>query len=714
MPVPAVSPMSEKKHRVGLLGAGYIVDAHVKALRALPQVELAAVCDLSRGRAEAAAASYGIAQAFTALPDMLASGVSAVHVLTPPQLHTDLARQCLEAGVHALIEKPMGVSAAACREIAELATQRGLALGVSHNFLFMPAYERLRAHLQDGTLGRLDHVSLRWLYPLGLVQFGPFNNWILRAEPNVLFELGSHLAAFMVDLVGLPEELHAIASNPIDLPGSQRVFRHWSVLARRGPTGISFELSATPGQVDRSVSVRGYAACARMDFERNTLLLEESQVISGLFDALRQGRASGRAMKRQAWQNFRSQFAGTLRKGSKANPFYASVGNAVAAFYRGIDEGRLDPRLDAHFGASVIGVCEQIMGSAGVASTPRPVQAIPPTLRPATVLVIGGTGFIGKRLVRTLLDAGHGVRVLSRNRATAAFELEGLAVEVAEGALHDAKAVAQAMQGIEVVYHLGKATGQRWQDYLDQDVGPTGTVARCALHCGVKRFIYTGTIDSYDSAREGSVIDGSTPLDPRIATRNHYAHSKAACEQVLMELHRSRGLPLVIFRPGIVIGEGCPPAHWGVGMFHSDSRVEYWGDGNNKLPLVLVDDVAQALLLALDAPGIEGRSFLLTDQPLLSAREYVEAVSEHSGTRMRATPTPIWRFALMDAAKEVVKHAIHHPNRKRPSYHDWACRRHVARYDSAMTREVLGWRPAGTRDALIEHGIVAAVRRYMR
>jgi predicted dehydrogenase/nucleoside-diphosphate-sugar epimerase len=709
--------MTTKNHRVGLLGAGYIVEAHVKAVRALPNATLAAVCDVSKSRAEAAAATYGIPGVFTSVQDMLRSGIDAVHVLVPPQLHTDLARQVLEGGAHALIEKPMGTSSVACHALADLAEAKGLRLGVSHNFLFMPAYEKLRAHLRDGTIGRLDHVSLRWLYPLGLVQFGPFNNWILRAEPNVLLELGSHLAAFMVDLVGLPEELHAIASNPIDLPGAQRVFRHWSVLARKGPTGVSLELSATPGQVDRSVSVRGLAACARMDFERNTLLVEEAQVNSGLFDALRQGRASGTAMRQQAWSNFSRQFAGTLRKGSQANPFYDSVANAVAAFYRGIDAGELDPRLDARFGARVIGVCEQIMQSAGVASASPAAPASPAVAaaaKPAKVLVIGGTGFIGKRLVRALLAAGHGVRVLSRSRATAAYELEGLPVEVAEGALHDARAVTSAMQGIEVAYHLGKATGQRWEEYLEQDVEPTRVVAQCALDSGVRRFIYTGTIDSYDSARDGAVIDGNTPLDPRIDIRNHYARSKAVCESVLLEMHRSKKLPLVIFRPGIVIGEGCPPAHWGVGMFHSDSRVQYWGDGNNKLPLVLVDDVASALVLALDAPNIEGRSFLLTDEPLLTAREYVDAVSEHSQTRMRASPRPIWRFAMLDAAKELVKYAIHHPNRKRPSYHDWACRRHSTRYDSASTRQALGWKPAGTREALIDKGIVAAVRRYMR
>ncbi len=708
--------MKSKKHRVGLLGAGYIVDAHVKALRGLPHVELTAVCDVSKSRSDAAAEVHGIPSAFVSLDDMLRSGVTAVHVLTPPQTHTDLARRILESGVHVLIEKPMGVSAAACRDIAALAQAKGLALGISHNFLFMPAYERLRALVKDSTIGRLDHVSLRWLYPLGLVQFGPFNNWILQAEPNVLFELGSHLVAFMVDLVGVPDELRAVASNPIELPGAQRVFRHWSVLARHGSAGVSLELSATPGQVDRSVSVRGYAACARMDFERNTLVMEEAKVISGLFDALRQGHASGSSMKRQAWSNFARQLAGTLRKSSQANPFYDSVGKAVAAFYRGIEEGKLDSRLDAHFGASVIGVCEQITHSAGVVAAPKPALAslAPAPAKAATVLVIGGTGFIGKRLVRSLLGAGHGVRVLSRSRTAAAFELEGLAVEVAEGALHDEAAVAKAMQGIEVVYHLGKATGQRWQDYVDQDIEPTRVVAQCALKAGIRRFIYTGTIDSYDSAREGAVIDCDTPLDPQIAKRNHYARSKAQCERLLCDMHRNQGLPLVIFRPGIVIGEGAPPAHWGVGMFHSDSRVQYWGDGKNKLPLVLVDDVAQALLLAHSAANIEGKSFLLTDAPLLTAREYVDAVSEHSGTRVRAEATPIWRFALSDTAKELIKHLIGHPNRKRPSFHDWACRRHAARYDSTLTQRTLGWRPAGTREALIEKGIVPAVRRYMR
>lgn len=700
--------------RVGLLGAGYILTAHAKAVEALPGARLVAVCDVSRARAESAAAAHGIPAAFTSLDDMLAAGVDVVHVLVPPQAHVDCTRRILQAGVHAFVEKPMGLEATQCEELVALAEAHRVQLGVNHNFLFGRAYERLRAAVRDGTLGRLDHLDLRWLYPLGLIQFGPYNNWMLRAEGHLLFELGPHLAAFLVDLVGPPDELHAQAGLPIDLPMAQRVFRQWSVIARRGSTSVSWQLSVQPGQADRSLRLRGHAAAATLDFDRDWLLWDEARSNSALFDAWRAGRQGARAWAGQARANFARQFLGTLRKRSDANVFLDSVGRSVAAFYAGVATGRLDERLSGRFGAEVVRTCERIAASAGVLASPRPVPAPVAPGRPADVLVVGGTGFIGKRLVRALLAAGHGVRVYSRSAAGARAELEGLPVEVAEGALDDPQALAAALQGITVVYHLAKAVGQRWQDYVDGDQRPTRVLAEAALAAGVRRFIYTGTIDSYDAADPKAVIQGDTPLDGALHARNLYARSKAACEALLLDMHRSRGLPLVIFRPAVVIGEGCPPAHWGVGMFHSDTRVQYWGSGEHKLPLVLVDDVADALVRGLDAPGIEGRSFLLTDEPLLTAREYVDEVSRLSGTRVRATPTPVWKFFLLDVAKEAVKHAIRHPNRKRPSYHDWACRQLAARFDASQTRAVLGWQPAGTREALVERGIAAAVRHYLR
>jgi predicted dehydrogenase/nucleoside-diphosphate-sugar epimerase len=701
--------------KIGLLGAGYILDAHAKAIGSVDGVALHAVCDLSRPRAEKAARAHGIAHVLGSTAELAASDCDAVHVLLPPHLHASAARELLEAGKHVFLEKPMALRSDECRELAALARSRNLHLGVNHNFLFVPGYVRLRDALADGSLGTPDTVSVEWLFGLGLLQFGPFDNWILNSEGNVLFELGAHVAAFAMDLVGTPDTLLAQASHPIVLPGGQRVFRHWSAMGAKGSCALSMALSIAPGQQQRTVTLRGSAASARLDFAHDRFWIERTRDSNPLLDQFFVGRSAARQISADAWSNLVRYVRATLGGRPGTATFGESMANSVAAYYAGVRSGTQDKRLTAEFGADVIALCERFVAAAGAAPAAPPkalvTDDVPPVATP-TVLVVGGTGFIGRRLVRALADRGLGVRVLSRGRTSARLALSGLPAEIVTGSHDDPATLATALEGIEVVYHLAKAEGKRWEDYVRHDIEPTRALAEAALRKGVRRFVYTGTIDSYASANAADTIDNATPLDPKIGSRNLYARSKAACEALLQRMHREQGLPLVILRPGIVIGAGSPPAHWGVGMFHSDTRADLWGDGTTKLPLVLVDDVADALARAADAPGIEGSTLLLTDAPLLSARDYVAEVSRASGAALAVRPMPIWRFFAIDAVKEALKKLIRHPNHRGASYHDWDCRSHRARYDSSGTTRALGWKPAGTREAVVEQGIVAAVRHY--
>jgi nucleoside-diphosphate-sugar epimerase len=76
------------------------------------------------------------------------------------------------------------------------------------------------------------------------------------------------------------------------------------------------------------------------------------------------------------------------------------------------------------------------------------------------------------------------------------------------------------------------------------------------------------------------------------------------------------------------------------GRFASETRVDFWGDGTSLLPLVLVDEVADALVRAMEAPGIGGQTLLLTSPPLMNAREHVDEVAAHIATRIDARPRP--------------------------------------------------------------------------
>lgn len=677
-------------------------------------VEVVGVCDQARERAEQARRKFGLRHAFASLDEMLQADVDVVHVLLPPDRHVDAARRVLESGRHVFVEKPMGLAAAECRALVDLAGKRGCKLGVNHNLLFLPAFERLRRDAADGTLGALDQLTISWMYPLELIQRGPFDHWMLREPCNLFFEVGPHLAALMLDLVGPLERMHTVASLPLALPGGATVYRHWHAHGVKGRAAIDLVLSVVAGPSDRSITVRGHGALAKCYFDRD-LYYREEPVGFGVIDNFASAAGVAWQLGANAGRNLVKSLGATLTKTPAADPFLESVALSVDRFYDTLDGG-LDPRLDGRFGVQVIEQCERIVANAAFENQ-APLPSVRPAAaatKPPTVLVIGGTGFIGRHLVRALAARDVGVRVATRALGAARIALAGLPVELVQGDLADTGFVDAALEGIDVVYHLARGAGERWEDYQRQDVLVTKLVAERALAKGVKRFVYTGTIDSYYAADPNQVITADTPLDPKIHRRNPYARSKAACEALLAELHRKQALPLVILRPGIVIGQGCPPAHWGVGRYLSATRLQLWGNGRNALPFVLVEDVAAALLIVLDKPGIEGQAFLLTDEPLLNARDYIEAVSTACGTRLRARPTPIWKFYLGDLVKEAVKHLVRHPNRRIPSYRDWNCRSQLARYDSSKTRAALGWQPAGTREALIGRGIVAAVDESLR
>ena len=112
--------------RVALLGAGYISDYHYKALRALPQVDVRAVCDLNQRLVERFASANGIPAAYSNLGEMLAKEkLDVVHVLTPPHVHFPTASQILEAGVDTFIEKPLCHTVAACQDLRQRAEAAG-------------------------------------------------------------------------------------------------------------------------------------------------------------------------------------------------------------------------------------------------------------------------------------------------------------------------------------------------------------------------------------------------------------------------------------------------------------------------------------------------------------------------------------------------------------------------------------------------------------
>jgi nucleoside-diphosphate-sugar epimerase/predicted dehydrogenase len=600
----------------------------------------------------------------------------------------------------------MCAEAAECETLTQLAVERGLRLGVAHNFLFAGPFEQLRQDMRSGVLGKIDAVTITWNRELPQAVHGPFDIWMLRDSRNILTEVGSHCVAQMLDLVGEPEEISAHASNAVELPTGVRFYRRWQVSAIHESTAVELRLSFVPGFAEYNIHVRGSLAAATADFESNTYTLQQHRPKDPDFDryAMIVDRAS--SLKRQARRTLWKYVAAKMKLGKRGNPYGESIARAMDAFYA----PELDARMEGGFGASVVRICRAMAESAMLPAQPEIVeQPEVVSVRPK-VLVLGGGGFVGKELVRQMTAAGEPVRLLLRNVASLPRALRGPTVECQAGDIRNRQQLLRAMEGVDCVVHLARANVKTWAEYEELEIGATQLVAECALQAGVKRMVYTGTIDSYYAGRRAGTITEATPLDAKIARRNLYARAKAESEALLMRLHRDKGLPLVIVRPGIVIGRGGSPFHWGVGMWWNQAVCQVWGKGKNKLPLVLVEDVARGLRAAMIKPGIEGQSFNLIGEPCLSAQEYLDELDRCGGIRVQREATPIISFYWKDMMKWVVKVMVRHKERQLPSYRDWESRTQRANFDCSAARTILGWQPVQGREELVRLGIEEPVR----
>lgn len=235
--------------KVALIGAGQIARQHLSCLRALRDVDVAAVCDLSPSVAECAAERYGVRSWFTDHRAMLRDArPDVVHVTTPPTSHFRLAMDCLDAGAHVIVEKPVTATLEELEALARRAEATGRALVEDYNYLFNAAPLEIRRRVDAGELGAVLHVEVM----IHLDILGPSG----FADPNVphpaleltggaIADFLPHLASLAHLFVGAHRQVHTIwqKRKASVLPYDEL---RALVEADRGTAALAFSASAQP------------------------------------------------------------------------------------------------------------------------------------------------------------------------------------------------------------------------------------------------------------------------------------------------------------------------------------------------------------------------------------------------------------------------------------------------------------------------------------
>ena len=603
----------------------------------------------------------------------------------------------IDAGLHVFLEKPMATDPEECASLVEQAASRGVTIGVNHNFLFAPVYEDLRRDLAAGKLGRPDHVTITWNRELDQLRSGPFNLWMLRDPRNIMLEIGPHCLAPILDLIGVPELAGARASSPVDLPGGRKFYRRWHVEAEAGSAAVTLHFSFAPGFTEQTIHVRGTLGSATVDLERNLYVLRRHTRYGMDFDRYRMVRDEAGSLAAQARRTLTRYVLSKLKLSSKGSPYGLSIARALQSFYTGLGGGRRSPALrrdgpgphrplfrDRPDGRRRAvrrpgrGPSLRPSHPRGRPTAPRSWCWEPPVSSARSWHASCWQQERGSEFSSATRDdcpttAGPGGRSLYRGSDASRGPREGDRREPL--CLPSGPCERQNLGGVRPAGYRGHPSSRR----------------RRACPEGVRRLIYTGTIDSYYAGKKAGTITEATPLDPRIGWRNLYARAKAASEEILTTLHRERGLPVVIFRPGIVIGRGGSPYHWGVGMWSWNAVCQIWGRGRNPLPLRPGRGRGPALIAALSVPGIEGESFNLIADTDLTAFDYLGALEDYGRSHSRSSrPLPgsstprTWPSGSSRRWSAT-------PTSGRPSYRDWETRTQQARFDCTKAREVLDW-----------------------
>lgn len=677
--------------RICLIGAGNIARIHAEVLAGIPEVSVVAVADPRSGAAEALARLLpGARPAGSAEEALAAGGFDAAHVLTPPDTHAAIATSLLEAGCDVLLEKPMAASRKECERLAEAASASGAALGINQNFLFHPAFLALRRAVADGQRGGLRFLECVYSVPLRQLATGQLGHWMFVAPANILLEQAVHPLSQVAALLGGIEAMEAMPDAPRVLWEGRSFQAGWTI-ALRGPrhsaslrfaVGENFPLWQVTAVCEDGTIVADILG-NRVHMQRRTRFVDP-------IDGLVAPALSAADMLACGFGNSGRYGASLLGISRRSDPFFRSMQGSIAAFHAA--PSRFE--ADAAFGTRLVGLCEEI-----AARLPAEENRPAPAPAPATlsghpdVAVLGGTGFIGRATVARMLREGLSVAVMARTTQGLPPLFSGSRVRLLCGDIADAGAVAQAVAGAGAVVNL--AHGGGGADYAAiraAMVGGAEVVARACLAAGTARLVHVGSIASLYLGPDAGPVTGTTPPDPDAVRRGDYARAKAECDLLLLGLHAQEGLPVVILRPGLVVGPGTSPIHSGLGFFNTEQHVIGWNRGRNPLPFVVAADVAAAILGALRGTGAVGRCFNLVGDVRPTAREYLAWLAEATGRPLRFHP----KFPATLLAEEGVKWLLKRAGGRRsprPSRRDLLSRGLYASFDCSDAKHDLGWAP---------------------
>ncbi len=253
------------------------------------------------------------------------------------------------------------------------------------------------------------------------------------------------------------------------------------------------------------------------------------------------------------------------------------------------------------------------------------------------LLVTGGTGFTGSRLVEYLIGKGHDVTALDNQKGILYDDLVKKGANIILGSVTDREAVKKSLDGIEGVFHLAASFRQinaPKKTYWDVNVEGTRIICEEAIKKPLKKFVYCSTQGVHGDIKNPPG-DEDSPIEPV----DYYQYSKYEGEKVVKEF-TAKGLKSVIIRPTAIYGPGDPERFFYLFRFAKKSKFYMFGNGKALYHPVYIDNLNDGFYAAFESDKKDAEVYLIADEEYFTIKELVKKIGQAMGKEVKFIQLP--------------------------------------------------------------------------
>ena len=529
--------------RIALFGAGRHAQHHARAILRCAGAKLVAVADPSENAQSAMRSIVPEIKGYRTPEELLAAErPDVVHICTPPASHAPLARAAIQAGSHIYVEKPFTERVEDAQQILDEARTKNLLVCAGHQLLYEPPTRVLTQFLPS--IGRVVHVES--YFSFRTVRHAPGGRTVLRADHQLL-DILPHPVYLLLRVL---EQATIGDVDLVSLEVSQAGTVH--ALVRRGEVTGTLVVTLEGRPVESYLRVVGKNGVLFADYVRSTTQRSIGPGSSGIDKLF--------APYRQAWQLLTGTTSAMANRFLKSQRSYPGLTELFSAFYESVRTKGPSP-LSPESLLDTVRICERVAEALKIGEAKALASAAPRPIDSRGVLVTGGTGFLGKEIVRALLKRDRPVRVVARREPSPWERIAGAEYVVADVATGVAS---HLFKGVDTIVHAAAETAGGWPEHQRNSLDATAHMVKGAAAAGIRHFIHVSSL-AVLAQGTGSPIGDNHPLEPDSKGSGPYVWGKLESEKLAVQLGQDLGVSVKIARPGALVnyGDFDPPGRLG-------------------------------------------------------------------------------------------------------------------------------------------------------